>query len=343
LRQLYEYQPVVGFRFIPDIKARVRHEGGGYLIRTNSSGFRSDVDFAPTRTPGKKRILLFGDSYTAGEGVSNGRRYSDYLERGLPNLEVYNFGLPATGTDQHYLIYKEYAESIEHDALVIAVFVENIRRVASQYRYFLDDTGTKRLYEKPYYSLVDGDLTLNAVPPRKRPIDVEALPEEERAKIATTVRFPRLRSTFDRMRHNPTFEKLVVDGGLRDRLLGWSGYQPVPEYDDAAHPAWQVMQQVIGTWIQEHPKPVMLMPIPIYHYVAGIADPSKYQQRLRDATEEAGGTFFDPLPALQQYSKHERRSFFYAGDGHLTSAGNEALAEALLPAVRDMIEGRTPA
>ena len=38
-RQLFEYNDVLGYRFIPNIKARIQHESGGYLLQTNSSGF----------------------------------------------------------------------------------------------------------------------------------------------------------------------------------------------------------------------------------------------------------------------------------------------------------------
>ena len=80
MRQLYEYHPIIGFRFVPGLKARVSHEGGGYLVRTNETGFRSNYEFASERNGAARRILLFGDSFTAGEGVSNGQRYSDFLE-----------------------------------------------------------------------------------------------------------------------------------------------------------------------------------------------------------------------------------------------------------------------
>ena len=33
-RQLLEYHPRIGHRFIPGLKARIEHEGGGYLVRT---------------------------------------------------------------------------------------------------------------------------------------------------------------------------------------------------------------------------------------------------------------------------------------------------------------------
>ena len=44
-RQLFEYNDVLGYRFIPNIKARIQHESGGYLLKTNSSGFRCKHDF----------------------------------------------------------------------------------------------------------------------------------------------------------------------------------------------------------------------------------------------------------------------------------------------------------
>src|SRR3972149_6968280 len=99
-RQTLEYHPVIGFRFIPGIKARIDSPEGGYLIQVNDSGFRCTHNFEKNKKPGVRRILLFGDSFTAGDGVSNDKRYGDILEKEIPDLEVFNFGLPATGTDQ---------------------------------------------------------------------------------------------------------------------------------------------------------------------------------------------------------------------------------------------------
>ena len=86
-RNLFEYHPVIGYRYIPGLRARVRHEGGGYLVRANADGFRSDHDFREPKPAGRYRIALFGDSYTAGEGVSNGQRFCDLLEERLPQLD----------------------------------------------------------------------------------------------------------------------------------------------------------------------------------------------------------------------------------------------------------------
>jgi hypothetical protein len=343
MRQLYEYHPGIGFRFVPMLKARVPHEGGGYLVRTNETGFRCDRPFQRAKHAGTRRVLLFGDSFTAGEGVSNGQRYSDFCEKTVPGLEIYNFGLPATGPDQHYLIYQEYAKGIEHDLLVIAIFVENIRRVGSRYRYFLDESGQPTLYAKPYYSVERGTLRLHGVPPPRKPVDPSLLSDDDRAFVLQHSRYPRLKAMFERLRRHSAFDRVIVKSGLKERALRLLQYQPLPEYDDPRHPSWVVMDAILQAWIAESPRPVAVMPIPLHHYVAGLASASSYQQRLRKATESAGGSFFDPLPALLEYPIEQRKTFYFPHDGHLTRAGHEALGKILGAYVRQHMSSGRPA
>ena len=73
-RQLVQHHPVIGHLFMPSLKTRVAHEGGGYLFQSNAQGFRSRHEFQGARTPGLRRVLAFGDSFTAGDGVSNSQR-----------------------------------------------------------------------------------------------------------------------------------------------------------------------------------------------------------------------------------------------------------------------------
>ena len=147
---------------MPSIKSRVPWEKGGYLVRTNAAGFRSDSKFVKERTPGIFRAILFGDSQTAGNGVSNSQRYSDVVTQLVPNLEVFNYGLPGTGP--RTLPYVARCVNVDHDLLVIGMHVENIGQLASRFHVFTRRDGHEVIYAKPYFTLDHGDLALHHVP-----------------------------------------------------------------------------------------------------------------------------------------------------------------------------------
>ena len=109
-RQIFCYNKDIGHLFVPNLNARIMNENGGYYVRSNSLGFRSDVEFKEKKSD-KPRILFFGDSNTAADGVSNNERFSELVGKHF-NAEVYNFALSGSGTDQQYLIRQKYAQKI---------------------------------------------------------------------------------------------------------------------------------------------------------------------------------------------------------------------------------------
>src|SRR5262249_62358464 len=80
MRALFRYHDTIGYLFIPGLTARIMHESGGYLVRGNSLGFRSNRGFDPKPAPARKRQLLFGDSFTAGRRGRDEQRLSGLLE-----------------------------------------------------------------------------------------------------------------------------------------------------------------------------------------------------------------------------------------------------------------------
>jgi len=50
-------------------------------VQVNDAGFRCQRQIQAEKPTGTFRILVFGDSFTAGDGVSNRDRYTDVLER----------------------------------------------------------------------------------------------------------------------------------------------------------------------------------------------------------------------------------------------------------------------
>ena len=259
-RQLFQYHPTIGYKFIPNLKSRIQHEAGGYLLRTNDWGFRSEHEFSKTRTNDKKRILFFGDSFTAGDGVSNKFRFTDVVEQKLPHTEVFNFGLPGSGTDQQFLMYQEFGKDVECDLIVLTVLVENIRRIKSHYRYYFNEAGEKMVYMKPYFEFKDGKFELHNTPVESQPLKIEDLPASEQEKVDTGGRFGMARSVVNAL-------------GLKEFTQKLTKYQPVPEYNTADTPEWLIMKEIITQWSKMAQAKFLVIPIPLYQFVEETADP----------------------------------------------------------------------
>ena len=326
-RSIFQYHPTYGFQFIPGVKARIPHEGGGYLVRANAAGFRSDREFVGPRTPGNRRVLVFGDSYTAGDGVSNGIRYSDLLETYIPNLEVYNYGLPGTGTDQHYLVYHDVAPHVDHDLVIIAVLVENIRRVVARYRVFENADGKKVALAKPYFTLDASDaLVLHNVPVPPGEVGLDALPAEEREHVDQGGDLSLVRRAVN-----------LLGPGVKSVLQSAFGQNPLPAYDSSDDPAWRLLRAILARWIRESSVPVVVVPLPLYHYVEGIANPSAYRARFGELALATGAQLHDPLPDLVALPPEQRRALRFERDVHPTAFAHERLARSIAAGIQPLL------
>jgi len=330
-RKILEYDSFLGFKYIPNIKARIPHENGGYLIKVNNSGFRCEYDYIKEKK-GKSRVLLFGDSFTAGDGVSNKYRYGDLLEKKISNLEIYNFGLPGSGTDQQYLAYKKYAMDIEHDLLVISILVENIDRVYSHYRYWVDESGHPLCYAKPYFEIINDELCLKGVPPQKEPIDISNLSPEEQKWIAGNL--------VNKSKYSSQILKLIDKFELRETFQKIIHYQPNKQYNSPDNPAWILMKALLKEWINNHPSKVLVVLIPTYQYIEEISDPRYYQLRFEELKHETNCSIYDTLPDFLKYHLKKRREFRFKKDQHFTPFGHEVLAESIYPLVNNLLANR---
>jgi hypothetical protein len=323
-RQLFEYHPTIGYKFIPQLKARIQHEAGGYLLRTNRQGFRSEIDFEAEKISGKKKILFFGDSYTAGDGVSNKYRFTDLIAQQIPAADIYNFGLPGSGTDQQYLLYKEYGHAINYDLLVIVVLVENIRRVKSHYRYYYNDKGEKMVYQKPYFDFKEGKLDLVNVPVNPNPMRMDELPLEEQEKVDTGGKFE--------------FARTMVNAlGLKNIAQKFTKYQPVPEYSKANSQEWLTMREILAAWCNMAKSKVLIVPFPLYQHIEETSSAADYQKRFSELPSYTNCIIFDPLTDLKKYPMEQRKNFRFKQDVHPTPECHKAVAESLYTKINTLI------
>jgi hypothetical protein len=319
-RNIFEYHPVLGWRFIPGIKARIRHEGGGYTVHANSSGFNCAHELTLEKPPDKFRILVFGDSYTAGDGVSIGLRYSDLLEASLEHLEVLNFGLPGSGTDQQYLAFREFADGIDYDLMIISPMVENIRRIGREYALTIQGTDGQAVKRaKPYFVLVDGRLELRHVPVPREVIPMTADSVEHPPGDRPAGRLKRMiRSLYDKY---PGLHYFL----MRIRRLNFP-----PEYESPDDPGWLLMKEILTAWIEQSRAPVVLCPIPTFSHINMGFSAKGYRQRFG----ELGVEVVDLLPEFWKLSAAERRRCRFPIDDHPTRFGHEVIARGLIARVR---------
>jgi hypothetical protein len=312
---------------MPNRQFRVHFADGAFNYRTNSAGFRGNGEFELHKEAGTKRILVFGDSFTEGGCVADGQRYSDVLRDRL-GCEIYNFGISGTGTDQQYLIYREIARKYDHDLIVVGIWVENIRRNASQSRIHGDQNGRHLLTAKPYFSLDDsGSLVLHNQPV-PRPVEIRDVPLDD---LDTVDPGTRARSGLRDFIAEGVTRLGPGPKRLAQRLSRW---QPMPEYDDPNGVAWTLTHRILEQWSSEAEVPLVVVPIPVYQYIEKSASSEAMRARFKELHAPPQLLVHDPLPDFWTYSSTERRQFRFAQDHHFTPAGHLALATSMEPILR---------
>jgi len=336
-RMTIQYDADVGHRYTPNLRARIPGDDGGYFVVTNSLGFRSDYEFARAASP-HPRILMFGDSYTAGDDVSNADRYSDQLGRML-GTEVQNYGVPGTGTDQHLLIYRKFARDVEADLVMICVQIDSFHRIQVSHRPNIDRvTGKQIMVPKPYFELQNGQLVLHHVPvPRERPedtgdVDLEAGKETPRwydNLHNAYLKVPGLSA----VRHSPLFQEL----GYRavSELNRATGKHPYPDILSDDTPGWKLMAAILRQFMAEvKTRPLVIVPIPTsefyYHGVKPV-----YQPLFETLEDRAAGIHvFDVSTPLVSLPYKIRRTLGCEIGGHFTPMANGLVADTMAAEIR---------
>jgi len=117
---LYEHHQELGWFPQKDIS---RQFTGATTINIthNSHGFRDD-EFSVNRNT--KNLVIFGDSFAYGYDSEKKDRFSDLLDKKLPNYQVMNLGVSGYSTDQEYLLLQKYFPIIKAD-LVYLLYCHN--------------------------------------------------------------------------------------------------------------------------------------------------------------------------------------------------------------------------
>jgi lysophospholipase L1-like esterase len=125
LNSFHEPHPLVGYRGKPNFEGRFRKPDFDVVIAHDSNGFRRQEHQVP-RSLSRYAVLVFGDSFTWGWGVAQGRVLTDVMSLLLSDAHVVNFGLNASGTLQQFTLFATYgSDQLRPDDVVLLMFFSN--------------------------------------------------------------------------------------------------------------------------------------------------------------------------------------------------------------------------
>lgn len=128
--------------FSPLLGWSIKKNGKSKLYQANSSGIRSNREYALTPPRGIRRVSTFGNSFTHCDDVKNSETWQAIMESYDSNIEVLNFGVGGFGLDQAYLRYLEDGRQYKSQIVLIGFMSENIYRDVNTYRpFYFSKTG----------------------------------------------------------------------------------------------------------------------------------------------------------------------------------------------------------
>jgi hypothetical protein len=160
------YDPAKGWALRPGLRGDRQLPGGA--VSSNSRGVRGRAEHEPGRVPGRRRIVVVGDSFTFGEGVADDETYPSRLQELLgPDTDVVNLGVHGYGHDQMLVHLREEGLRYAPDLVLLGFYADDSERNELRFRD----------YAKPRFRLRNGVLALEGspVPPPARVLLRECL------------------------------------------------------------------------------------------------------------------------------------------------------------------------
>lgn len=136
-------------RYLPDLY------GEGKYLRTDSHGFRSDLEITPAVPADRVRAICTGDSFAFGQGVANDRTWCHLLSVLEPGLETVNMGQRGYGVDQAFLWYRRDGRELEHQMLLFSFIGGDFNRMKRRAHHG---------YGKPVLRLENGEIVVENTP-----------------------------------------------------------------------------------------------------------------------------------------------------------------------------------
>lgn len=306
LYSFHESDPYLGWKGGPNVRLRYRRPDFDTLVRHDADGWRQPEP--PRPADPARRILVLGDSFTWGWGVSQGELFTDRLQVRLsPTVAVYNRGVIGFGTAQEYLLLERELAATNYDAVVLMFFINDVA-----------DNSDGKDGHRPYFELVDGQLL-----PRNQPAAPQTSPVQRFFKD-----------------HSRAYLFVEFElGQLKRRLAGEADderrYRESKALDYHDLPGYAVTARLLDEMnrsARAHGARFFLVYIP-QRSEFELESPYPYVRAVRamieDITRRAGIPVVDLSAPFREQAK-AGRELVYPIDAHWTPAGHQLAADVLL-------------
>lgn len=306
LSSSHQSDAYLGWSGKPNLTLRLRRSEFDALVQHDAEGWRQSKP--PRPAVPSSRILVLGDSFTWGWGVSQGQVFTDLLQAALPaTTAVYNRGVPGFGTAQEYLVLQRELAAHVYDAVVLMFFIND-----------LSDNISSKQGSRPYFELVDGGLRPRNQPalPVVNPVR-QFLWEHSRAYGFVQFKLEWLKRRFSGEENDKT------------------EYRTAPAVDFHEVPGYAVTARLLGEMqrlTRQHGARFLLVYIPQRSEVE-LDAPFPYVRSIHamvdDIARNEGIALLDLAAPFHQHAKAGEQ-LIYPIDAHWTPAGHRVAAAALL-------------
>jgi hypothetical protein len=320
-----DYDPELGWVSRPNLYIRDMY-GKSIYLRTNSHGFRSNIDQHTEVPKGKVRIICSGDSFTLGYGVDNDHTWCQLLSQLDERVESINMGQGGYGLDQAYLWYRRDGRQFNPSIHIFAFIDGDFARMQSN--RFLD-------YGKPTLAIRGGELRVENVPVPRTPFYVPSV------RVLDIIRRLKTFELLDRAR-----QRLRIDT-QREQATAGDEIEPT-ERARIEDVALRVFEELHGMASAQHSK-LVLVYLPITEDCHGQRDATAggaWWTSLRPRVEGLGADVIDLTSDCQALTAQQVDSLFlaagrltyFAAAGHYSDKGNSFIARALYERLRPIID-----
>lgn len=346
-----EYHATRGWQNISNAETECTAIEFNEPIRFNSRGLRGPI-YPYQKPPNTFRILLIGDSFTIGFGVSTNDRVGGKLQEHLNHaglqqrVEVISLGTMGYSTDQELIWLREDGLKYQPDLVVLIFHYDDVWDNAQSDKQAI---GTTR--PKPLFVIKDGRLSLTNVPVRK----TAEKPNSRLDRVKDLLyAHSRLYTFCIRALHNsPRLYRMAANAGLTSRRttpemeaalqeLQVFARKPTPEVETAWETTRLLLRQMQSDVTAAGAR-FLVFKIPIREriYPDDLKNLLKEFELPEDALDmdqvatttdqicsDESIAFLDPAPQFREEAKKGQR-LYWKYDGHWNRAGHELAAQAL--------------